>query len=110
MRPTSKPAPKSQVLPFIEPPNGHEWAVAFGIASAGTVWFAPFRIDIGKFVKPGRNALEVRVATTWVNCLIGNVQPWATKITFTAAPTSGPGTPLQPSGLIGPVALESGAR
>jgi alpha-L-rhamnosidase len=78
--------------------------------SAGTMWFAPFRFDIGQFVKRGRNALEVRIATTWVNRLIGDVQPGATRITFTAAPTYKPDAPLRPSGLIGPVTLNLGAR
>lgn len=72
---------------------------------AGTTWFAPYRLDIGKLVKPGRNALEVRVANLWVNRLIGDQQPGADKITFTAAPTYKPDAPLRPSGLIGPVQL-----
>jgi hypothetical protein len=72
---------------------------------AGTSWFAPYRIDIGGLVKPGRNALEVRVANLWVNRLIGDQQPGAQKVTFTAAPTYKPDAPLRPSGLIGPVTL-----
>jgi hypothetical protein len=72
---------------------------------AGTSWFAPYRLDIGKLVKPGRNALEVKVANLWVNRLIGDQQPGARKVTFTAAPTYRPDAPLRPSGLIGPVTL-----
>jgi hypothetical protein len=72
---------------------------------AGTTWFAPFRLDIGRLVKPGRNRLEIRVANLWVNRLIGDQQPGAQKITFTAAPTYRPDAPLPPSGLIGPVTL-----
>jgi hypothetical protein len=75
---------------------------------AGTGWFAPYRIDIGKLVKRGANDLEVRVANLWVNRLIGDQQPGATKITFTAAPTYRPDAPLRPSGLIGPVRLMAG--
>jgi alpha-L-rhamnosidase len=73
---------------------------------AGTVWFAPNRVNIGKLVKKGTNALEIRVANLWVNRLIGDKQPGAEKITFTAAPTYKPDAPLRPSGLIGPVKLE----
>lgn len=73
--------------------------------SAGTTWFAPYRLDIGKLVKSGNNALEVKVANLWVNRLIGDQQPGADKITFTAAPTYKPDAPLRPSGLIGPVQL-----
>ncbi|QGP78018.1 glycosyl hydrolase [Sphingobium sp. CAP-1] len=72
---------------------------------AGTSWFAPYRIDIGRLAKAGANALEVKVANLWVNRLIGDRQPGAEKITFTAAPTYKLDAPLRPSGLIGPVTL-----
>ncbi len=72
---------------------------------AGTLWFAPWQVDIGKLAKAGQNTLEIRVANTWVNRLIGDKQPGATKITFTAAPTYKANAPLRPSGLIGPVTL-----
>ena len=78
--------------------------------SAGATWFAPYRLDIGKLVKPGNNALEIKVANLWVNRLIGDQQPGAQKITFTAAPTYKPDAPLRPSGLIGPVTLEAEAK
>lgn len=74
---------------------------------AGTSWFAPYRLDVGRLVKPGRNAIEVKVANLWVNRLIGDQQPGAEKITFTAAPTYRPDAPLRPSGLIGPVTLSA---
>jgi hypothetical protein len=72
---------------------------------AGTTWFAPYRIDIGKLAKKGDNQIEVKVANLWVNRLIGDQQPGAQKVTFTAAPTYMPNAPLRPSGLIGPVTL-----
>jgi hypothetical protein len=72
---------------------------------AGAAWHAPYRLDIGPLVKPGRNSLEVRVANLWVNRLIGDAQPGAAKITYTTMPTYRPGAPLRPSGLIGPVRL-----
>jgi hypothetical protein len=71
----------------------------------GTVWHAPYRLDIGQAVKPGRNQLEIRVADLWVNRLIGDAQPGAAKITFTAMPAYTAKAPLRPSGLIGPVTL-----
>ena len=79
---------------------------------AGASWFAPHRLDIGKWVKPGSNRLEVKVANLWVNRLIGDQQSGAEKTTFTAAPTYRPDAPLRPSGLIGPVTLiaETGDR
>jgi len=74
---------------------------------AGTTWFAPYRLDIGRLAKPGTNAIEVRIANLWVNRLIGDQQPGATKVTFTAAPTYRPDAPLRASGLIGPVTLSA---
>jgi alpha-L-rhamnosidase len=71
----------------------------------GTAWFAPYRLDISAAVKRGANALSVRVADTWVNRLIGDKQPGAKPITFTAAPTYQPNAPLRPAGLLGPVTL-----
>lgn len=71
----------------------------------GTVWHAPFRIDIGGALKAGENTLEVRVANLWVNRLIGDQQPGATKITYASTPTYTPKAPLRPSGLIGPVTI-----
>ncbi|HEX7035734.1 MAG TPA: hypothetical protein VF210_08160, partial [Pseudomonadales bacterium] len=72
---------------------------------AGTAWHAPYRVDIGRFMNRGRNELEIRVANLWVNRLIGDAQPGATPITYTATPTYTPDAPLRPSGLIGPVRL-----
>jgi hypothetical protein len=71
----------------------------------GTVWHAPYRLDIGAALKPGRNELDVRVADLWVNRLIGDAQPGARKLTYTAGPTYRADAPLRPSGLMGPVTL-----
>lgn len=71
----------------------------------GHAWHAPYTIDIGAAVKPGRHRLSVRVANLWVNRLIGDQQPGATKITWTDQPTYRADAPLRPSGLIGPVRL-----
>jgi hypothetical protein len=72
---------------------------------AGIAWKAPYRLDIGALVQPGRNNLEIRVANLWVNRLIGDEQPGAQKIAFTSAKTYTSRAPLRPSGLIGPVTL-----
>lgn len=77
----------------------------------GTVWHAPWRVDIGGAVHSGTNRLEVRVADLWVNRLIGDAQPGTTaKVTWTAMPTYRADAPLRPSGLIGPVRLLRPAR
>lgn len=45
--------------------------------NAGILWQPPFRADISKFLKPGKNTLQVRVANRWINRLIGDeaIQP-----------------------------------
>jgi hypothetical protein len=69
----------------------------------GATWHAPYRIDLGKAARAGDNVLTVRVADRWVNRLIGDAQPGAAKLTYTALPTYKPDAPLRPSGLLGPV-------
>ena len=41
----------------------------------GAVWKAPYRVDVGSAAKRGDKVLEVRVATAWVNRLVGDAQP-----------------------------------
>lgn len=72
----------------------------------GTAWHAPFRLDIGRALRRGRNRLDIRVADLWVNRLIGDAQPGAKPIAFTTIPTYGASAPLRPSGLIGPVTMD----
>ncbi|AOR79777.1 glycosyl hydrolase [Novosphingobium resinovorum] len=71
----------------------------------GSVWHAPYRIDVGSALRKGANTIEVKVANLWVNRLIGDQQPGAKPITWTAMPTYRPDAPLRRSGLIGPVTL-----
>ena len=77
---------------------------------AGTAWHAPYRIKAGQLVRTGKNRLEIKVANLWVNRLIGDAQPGAQKITWTATPTYRADAPLRRSGLIGPVTLNLGGR
>ena len=62
-------------------------------------------IDIAAAARPGRNRIEVRVANLWVNRLIGDAQPGARKLTWTAMPSYRADAPLRASGLIGPVTV-----
>lgn len=74
---------------------------------AGYAWHAPYTVEIGRFVKPGKNQLEIRVANLWVNRLIRDADPAVKdKVTWTDQPTYRPDAHLRPSGLIGPVTLE----
>lgn len=74
---------------------------------AGYAWHSPYRVDISKVAKPGRNSLRVRVANLWVNRLIGDAQAGAQKVTWTATPTYTAKAPLRRSGLLGPVRILS---
>jgi alpha-L-rhamnosidase len=76
----------------------------------GTVWQAPYTIDIGPALKKGKNRIEIKVANRWINRLIGDAQPGAQKITFTAMPSYNADAPLRPSGLVGPVTLQVEAK
>ena len=71
----------------------------------GTLWHPPFRVDVARALKTGVNTIKVKVANLWVNRLIGDQQPGAKPITWTAMPTYLADAPLRPSGLIGPVTL-----
>jgi len=72
----------------------------------GIVWKAPFRVDATDPLRPGANALEIRVTNLWVNRLIGDQQPGAAKkYTFTTQEFYRADSPLLPSGLLGPVVL-----
>jgi hypothetical protein len=72
----------------------------------GTVWHAPYRVDVTTVLKSGTNHISVTVINAWVNRLIGEQQPGtAKKYTFTSWKSYSAKSPLQPSGLLGPVAL-----
>jgi hypothetical protein len=72
----------------------------------GIVWKKPFRVNVTGALKTGENLLEIRVTNLWVNRLIGDQQPDATKkYTFTTQQFYNADSPLLPSGLLGPVQI-----
>ena len=76
----------------------------------GTVWASPNEADVTGALKPGRNELEVRVANTWANRLIGDARlPEAQRKTWTTYTGYAPDSDVTkvPSGLIGPVTLRA---
>ena len=75
--------------------------------SLGIVWHAPYRVDVSSALKPGDNQLVVKVVNAWVNRLIGDEQPGATKYTFADVKPYKANSPLLASGLIGPVTIYS---
>jgi hypothetical protein len=73
--------------------------------SLRVVWHAPYRVDVTSALKPGANEISVKVVNAWVNRLIGDEQPGATKYTFADVKPYKANSPLLPSGLLGPVAV-----
>jgi hypothetical protein len=94
----------------------------------GVAWTAPWRIEITRAARPGRNNLEIEVANLWPNRLIGDAgKPRGQRLTTTNVHTyddmssgtwgcpicaerkkSGKPAPLLPSGLLGPVRVLTG--
>ena len=73
--------------------------------SAGIVWKKPFVVNIASLLIKGGNTIEVKVVNSWVNRLVGDMQPGVTKIGFTTMPLFKVDSPLEPAGLLGPVQL-----
>jgi len=96
----------------------------------GILWKSPFQVDITKAARPGDNELEIRVTNLWPNRLIGDEQypddcqwdgihlkqwpewmqkgeprPVKERVAFTTWKHWTKDSPLQPSGLLGPVKL-----
>ena len=81
--------------------------IAVNGKSLGIVWHTPYRVDATAALKPGANEISIKVTNAWVNRLIGDEQPNATRITFADDKPYKADSPLQPSGLLGPVTLNS---
>jgi hypothetical protein len=90
---------------------------------AGTVWTYPWKLDITSLIKSKNNLLEIKVANLWINRLIGDENlpddgirqgewpDWiirrekrpGKRYTFTTYKHYSADSPLEKSGLLGPV-------
>jgi hypothetical protein len=71
----------------------------------GVAWTAPYRVEITKALRPGKNQLRIEVTNTWANRLIGDHDlPEAQRVTWTTAPYRSDGKLLE-AGLLGPVTI-----
>ena len=79
--------------------NGHD---------LGTVWIAPWRVDVSSAVKAGSNSLEVTVVNPWNNRLVGDAKlPVEKRRTSLSLQTVKADAPLQSAGLLGPVTVQT---
>jgi len=77
----------------------------------GTVWTAPWRVDISSAAKVGRNSLEITIVNPWNNRLVGDARlPVEQRRTSLSLQTVKPDAPLQSAGLLGPVTVQSVGR
>lgn len=74
----------------------------------GGVWTAPYRLNVTEFLKKGENKLEIKVVNNWQNRLVGDQHlgedqrpTWTTFNLWKAD------SPLQSSGLLGPVEIQA---
>lgn len=71
----------------------------------GTLWKAPFIVDITAAINPGENTLEIKVTNLWRNGLIGDQQKGVTPKYYTSYHFFKSDSALLPSGLLGPIKL-----
>jgi hypothetical protein len=81
--------------------------VALNAHGLGVVWTSPFRIEITKALKSGGNTLEVTMANSWQNRLIGDRgKKQKDRYTRTNIKVRDEWK-LRPSGLLGPVEIKA---
>ena len=71
----------------------------------GVVWTSPYRVEISRALRVGRNSIEIEVANYWRNRIVGDRQPGAKPQTMAPITPFDAATPLRDSGLLGPVTL-----
>lgn len=76
---------------------------------AGGVWTEPYTVDVTGLLHEGSNTIEVELANTWMNRLMGDkLKPAGSRRTFILTdPALNDNATLQESGLIGPVVLKT---
>lgn len=74
----------------------------------GTTWMAPFRLIANNALKNGKNQIEIEVVNVWRNRLTGDkTLPKENKTTWISVDKTLPEEALIPSGLLGPVTIQT---
>ena len=74
--------------------------------NSGTIWTFPYKTDISKALKKGKNSIEIKVTNTWANRLIGDEKlPEEERLTWTTARFRLQEGILLKAGLLGPVTI-----
>ena len=74
--------------------------------SAGIVWCSPWTIDVSRLLRCGTNHIELRMANSLWNRLVGDARlPEQERITWQTTPLAKPDDRLLPSGLVGEVTI-----
>ena len=69
------------------------------------VWKTPYKVDITAAVQAGANRVEVKVANTWHNRLVGDEQPGTERVAYYPVKFYTADELLMPAGLQGPVTV-----
>ena len=74
--------------------------------SAGIIWCSPYSLDITHFLKKGKNQLELRIANSLWNRLVGDATfPESERIYWQTHPLAKPSDELVPSGIEGDITI-----
>ncbi len=94
---------------WLEPPVREAAVIYVNGQRAGSVWCAPYQINIGTLLKPGRNEIRIVVANTAINHMAGRKLPDYKLLNLRYGerfqPQDMDKVQALPSGLIGPMRL-----
>lgn len=74
-KPLEVQAMRNGMRAWLEPPVREAAVVHINGQRAGSVWCPPYSLEVGKFLKPGRNEIKITVANTAINHMAGRKLP-----------------------------------